>query len=86
MPENCKKLLKSLKSRKSHILTSRKEAHFLQTRCEAIIDYDTSICSQWATTKVFFSQIEKSENFDHLISLTEYSVCVCFSVAGEIVE
>ena len=35
------------------------------------MDYDTSICSQWAPTEVFFSGIKKSKNFHHLISLSK---------------
>ena len=54
------KLQKLQKSPKLHVLTPRKDGHFLQTRCKAIMDYDTSICSQWAPTKVFFSGIKKS--------------------------
>ena len=57
---NCKNHENRKKSPKSHVLTPPKDGHFWQTRCEAIMDYDTSICSQWAPTKVFFSGIKKN--------------------------
>ena len=68
------------KSQKSDVLTPRKDGHFWQTRCKAIMDYDTSICSEWAPTQVFFSGIKKSWNFDHLISLTLQSRDLLFYV------